>query len=389
MPRVIMPPSFSSFSNTLKSHLSQPIIVVTGDREDIQLFCLENKVDILIITGSRTPSQKVIELAKKIGTTIILSPLNTSSTSMLIMYSVPVFKVANTSLKALHAKDLLTNVKKEILSSPLRLLPVVDDENKVIGIMSEIDLHNEPDLEIALVDHNELSQAVDGIENYTITEIIDHHRIGPAPTKSPITFINMPLGSTSTIISKLFIENKIEIPVKIASLLLSGILSDTLILKSATTTQTDVEIAKILGKITGLEIQSFGEEIIKAGSRIKDRTALQIIAQDLKEYTEAGETFTVSQIEVDGTQEILRRKEEFIAQLEEQKKERKSLFSALLVTDISNLNSLMLVAGEKKFMDFLHFPKVEEQIFFLKDVVSRKKQLIPIIGELIGEFENY
>ena len=148
-------------------------------------------------------------------------------------------------------------------------------------------------------------------------------------------------------------------------------------------------MAKILGKITGLEIQSFGEEIIKAGSRIKDRTALQIIAQDLKEYTEAGETFTVSQIEVDGTQEILRRKEEFIAQLEEQKKERKALFSALLVTDISNLNSLMLVAGEKKFMDFLHFPKVEEQIFFLKDVVSRKKQLIPIIGELIGEFENY
>ena len=160
-------------------------------------------------------------------------------------------------------------------------------------------------------------------------------------------------------------------------------------LKSTSTTQTDIEIAKILGKITGLEIQSFGEEIIKAGSRIKDRTALQIIAQDLKEYTEAGETFTVSQIEVDGTQEILRRKEEFIAQLEEQKKERKALFSALLVTDISNLNSLMLVAGEKKFMDFLHFPKIEEQIFFLKDVVSRKKQLIPIIGELIGEFENY
>ena len=199
----------------------------------------------------------------------------------------------------------------------------------------------------------------------------------------------MPLGSTSTIISRLFIENKIEIPVKIASLLLSGILSDTLILKSATTTKTDVEIANILSKITGLEIQSFGEEIIKAGSRIKDRTALQIIAQDLKEYSEAGETFTVSQIEVDGTQEILRRKEEFIAQLEEQKKERKALFSALLATDISNLNSLMLVAGEKKFMDFLHFPKVEEQVYFLKDIVSRKKQLIPIIGELIGEFENY
>ena len=279
--------------------------------------------------------------------------------------------------------------KKQLLSSPLRLLPLVDDENRITGILSEIDLHNEPDLALALVDHNEISQSVDGIENYTVTEIIDHHRLGPAPTKIPITFINMPLGSTSTIITKLFMENKIEIPKEIAGLLLGGILSDTLILKSATTTKTDMELAEFLSSLAGVEIQAFGEEIIKAGSRIGDRTAQQIIKQDLKEYNEEKTVFTVSQIEVDGTGELLKRKEEFIAELELLKKERKAMFCALLVTDISKLNSIMLVSGEKKFMDFLHFPKLDDGIYFLKDIVSRKKQLIPIISELLEELKKF
>ena len=218
---------------------------------------------------------------------------------------------------------------------------------------------------------------------------MDHHRLGPAPTKTPITFINMPLGSTSTIITKLFIENKVEIPREIAGLLLGGILSDTLILKSATTTNTDMELAEFLSKIAGVEIQTFGEEIIKAGSRIGDRCAAQIIKQDLKEYNEDKKTFTVSQIEVDGTGELLKRKEELLEELKQLKKDRKALFCALLVTDISKLNSIMLVCGEKKFTDFLHFPKLDDGIYFLKDIVSRKKQLIPIISELLEELKKF
>lgn len=381
--------SFESFSKTLKAHLNKKLIVVTGDRKDIQLLCLQNKADILVVTGSRTPDEEIINLAQKNGTTLILSPLNTSSTAMMLMYSMPVLKIADSALKPVNSKALLSSAKKQLLSSPLRLLPVVDDENRITGILSEIDLHNEPDLALALVDHNEISQSVDGIENYTVTEIIDHHRLGPAPTKIPITFINMPLGSTSTIITKLFMENKIEIPKEIAGLLLGGILSDTLILKSATTTKTDMELAEFLSSLAGVEIQAFGEEIIKAGSRIGDRTAQQIIKQDLKEYNEEKTVFTVSQIEVDGTGELLKRKEEFIAELELLKKERKAMFCALLVTDISKLNSIMLVSGEKKFMDFLHFPKLDDGIYFLKDIVSRKKQLIPIISELLEELKKF
>ncbi len=378
--------SFFSFSKTMTSHLPQPLIVVTGDREDIQLLCLENKVDIMIISGSRMPSDKIIDFAKKIGTTLILSPFNTSSTAMLLMYSVPVFKIADETIEPLKKNTLLALAKKQILSSPLRMLPVVDDNNCVVGIMSEIDIHNEPDIQLALVDHNERSQAIDGLENYAISEIIDHHRIGSTPTKTPVTFINLPVGSTATIISKLFEEYNVEIPEEIAGLLLCGILSDTLGLKSATTTSLDIKFAQTLSTITGLDTKSLANEIIKAGSRIGNRSAVEIIKQDMKEYQENGKVFTVSQIEVDGTQEILKRRDEFIKELENIRSSNNALFCSLLITDISTLNSLMVISASEDFLDFLHFPKKEDNVFVLKGVVSRKKQLMPMLSEILAQF---
>ena len=379
---------FDSFSETLKSHISEKLVVVTGDREDVQLLCVENSICVLVISGGRVPSERVIEIAKKHGTTIIVSPFDTASTTMLLTYSVPSSAAGDHSVKPIHSNDLIAAVKKDIVSSQGRILPVVDDENRVIGMMSELDIHKEPNIAVALVDHNELTQAVDGIENYEITEIVDHHRIGPASTKLPITFINLPLGSTSTILAKLFHDNKIEIPPKIAGLLLSGILSDTLVLKSATTTIVDIETAAELAGIAGMNVKSLGEEIIKAGSRISGRTTEEILNQDMKEYKEGKISFTVSQIEVDGTEEIMRRKNEILAGLENARKSRSAVFSALLVTDITTLSSLFLVSGEKTFLPVLSFPSQEENVYFLKDVVSRKKQLIPMITEILESAES-
>lgn len=379
---------FKSFTETLETHMNEKLVVVTGDREDVQLLCAEKKINVLVISGGRVPCEKVVELAKKNGTTIIVSPFDTASTTMLLMYSVPASAAGDHSVKPVKTDDLLPAVRKNIAESPARLLPVVDDENKVIGVISELDIHTEPNIGVALVDHNELTQAVDGIENYTITEIVDHHRIGSAPTKLPITFINLPLGSTSTILAKLFKENQVEIPPKIASLLLCGILSDTLVLQSATTTVVDIETAAELGEIAHLDVKSLGNEIIKAGSRLTGRSAEQIVNQDMKEYKEGKNTFTVSQIEVDGTEEILKRKSELFDELSLARRAHSALFSALLVTDISTLSSIMLVSGEKSFMPVLTFPKQEENIYYLKDVVSRKKQLIPMISELLSSMEE-
>ena len=166
--------------------------------------------------------------------------------------------------------------------------------------------------------------------------------------------------------------------------MLCGILSDTLILKSTTTTDIDREAAEYLGAITNLEPQALGEEIIRAGSGIAGRGAAEVINQDLKEYNEGKISYSVSQIEVDNTDDVLARKQEFLDILESNRAAGKRAFCALLATDITKLDSIMLVAADQKFQSLWTYPKVEDNVYYLKDVVSRKKQLIPMLTELLA-----
>lgn len=306
----------------------------------------------------------------------------------MLAYSTPVGYMADPEIPAVRKEDTISKVRKLIQNSPIRRLPVVDENSRVIGIISEHDLTNEPNIELVLVDHNEISQAVEGIEHYKIQEIIDHHRIGTLSTNYPITFINKPVGSTSTLIAKLYEESKIPVPKEIASLLLCGILSDTLILQSATTTETDRTTAEYLSNITDLEIQSLGKDILQAGSGVKGRNATQIIHQDMKVYEEEKGNYTVSQIEVSNLEEVLSRKDEIMQELEIERRGNKALFASLLVTDITQLSSILLMASDAKFLPFITFPQLEKNVYFLKDVVSRKKQLVPLISEQVENYEK-
>lgn len=377
-----------NFEKMLSEHASENTIVITSDREKIYELCIKKKVKLLIITTGFVLKKELKELAEKNGVNVIMSPYDTSATVMMIAYSTPVTHMADPDIPAVRPEDTISKVRKLIQNSPIRRLPVVDAENKVIGMISEHDLTNEPNVQLVLVDHNEKSQAVDGIENYKIQEVIDHHRIGTLSTTYPITFINKPVGSTATLITELYQESKIPIPKDIASLLLSGILSDTLILQSATTTEKDRETAEYLSNITDLDIQALGKDILQAGSSIKGRNATQIIHQDMKEYSEDKGNFTVSQIEVSSLEEVLARKDELLQELEIERRGNKALFSALLVTDITQLSSILVIAVDRKFEPFITFPKVEPNVYFLKDVVSRKKQLIPLISEQVENYEK-
>lgn len=375
-----------TFIKRLDAHSSEDIVVIASDRTDIHKICIEHKVKLLITTSGCVINKELRELAEKNGVSVIVSPYSTSPTSMLIAYSMPVSVMGDTEIKTVHQNDTVTKIKEILREAHCKYLPVVDDDEKVIGMVSEHDLVKEPNIEVILVDHNELSQAVEGIENYTIQEVVDHHRIGAIPTKKPITFINRPVGSTSTQIANLYSEYKIPIPKDIASILLCGILSDTLILQSATTTDLDREIAEYLSNITDLEIKDIGNEILIAGSHISGRTASELIKQDLKEYQEGKITYTVSQIEVGNTKEVMVRKDEFLKELEIEHNSRKALFSSLLVTDITTLSSILLVVCDSKFEQFINFPRQEDNVYFLQDVVSRKKQLIPLLTEQVLNF---
>lgn len=378
--------SIETFEKRLDAHSSEDIVVIASDRKDIHKICIEHKVKLLITTSNCVIDKELKSLAEKNGVSVIVSPYSTAPTSMLIAYSMPVSFMGDTEIKTVNINDTVSKIKDIFKEAHCKYLPVVDNENKVIGMISEHDLMKEPNIEVILVDHNEMSQAVEGVEHYKIQEVVDHHRIGAIPTKNPITFINRPVGSTSTQIAGMFQEHKIALPKDIASLLLCGILSDTLILQSATTTNVDREMAEYLSSITDLDIKDIGNEILIAGSNVSGRDAGELVRQDLKEYAEGKIVYTVSQIEVGNTKEVLSRKDEFIKELEIESRSRKALFSCLLVTDITTLSSIMLIHCDPKFEQFINFPKQEDNAYYLQGVVSRKKQLIPLITERVSNY---
>jgi manganese-dependent inorganic pyrophosphatase len=380
--------SIERFRKMLASHQSENIVVIASDRREIQEACIEAGIKLLIITSGHPLDKDLRDKAEEEGVSVIISPYATSSTAMLIAYSTPVSVMADMDITPVHPDDTVAKVRPLLQESPCRCLPVVDAEKRIIGLLSEHDLLREPNIELILVDHNEMTQAVEGVEHYRIQEVIDHHRLGTLSTEYPITFINKPVGSTSTLITNLYREYKVPIPMDIASLLLCGILSDTLILQSTTTTEIDRETATYLSDITNLEIKTLGDDIIKAGSHIEGRSAGELIHQDMKEYNQGKENYTVSQIEVDNTKEILDRKKEFMQELEIERRAHKAIFTALLVTDITQLSSILLLEYDPKFESFVTFPKLEDNVYYLKDVVSRKKQLIPFMTEQVENYER-
>lgn len=373
----------SSFIKSVESRTEQKLIVITGDRQDIIRAAIERKVFCVIVSGGRSISSENLALAVQNNVCLMISPFDTVSTSMLTSYATPVSVLTDSQVPCVKKSDSVQSVKNIFKRIHGNGLAVVDDENHVEGIITENMLNHESAVSVSLVDHNEITQAVDGLENYTINEIIDHHRISAIPTKYPVTFINKPVGSTATIIAGLYEESKFDIDGVTASLLLAGILSDTLVLKSATTTPLDVQTARKLASIVEVDVQTFGEELIEAGSNISNRSAQELILQDLKEYKEGNTLFTVSQIETGNLKNVLSKKNEIVEQLEIQRNEHNGIFAFLLVTDITKMDSLLFVAKGKGFDLSLNFPKQEDNIYLLKGIVSRKKQLIPLLSELM------
>lgn len=387
-PVVVAALAGDTFQRHLEAELPENALVIVGDRADIQRFCIERRVRALIITNGNTIDKELIALAEAHRVSVMISPFDTSSTSLLIIYSTPVGFMGDESVAPVHEREPVRRVRQSLSQSISRCVPVVNDAGQVVGILSEGDLIKEPQVQVIMVDHNEPSQAIEGIENYRILEVIDHHRLGNLSTRYPITFINRVVGATSTLITNRYREERIPLDRPTASILLCGILADTLVLQSATTTPVDLEAAEYLASITGLDIQSLGQDLMAASSTINARPADELIRMDMKEYDEGSLHFTVSQVETDAPEELVRRKGEILQELEGLRKAEKALFSGLMVTDVTELNSLFFVTGDRAFVSLLPFPKVEEGVYLLQDMVSRKKQLLPLLSEVVEKLQT-
>jgi manganese-dependent inorganic pyrophosphatase len=372
-----------SFVEHVAAEPAENAVVLVGDRVDVQRRAIEAGIRLLVITNGAMPDREIRELAEARGVSVLSSPYDTGSTAMLVLMSTPVGTMGDESVRPVRVDDLVKRVRRELTQSPSRSLPVVDDEGRVVGLLGEGDLIRDPNVELVLVDHNELSQAVEGAENYRILEVIDHHRLGSFSTRYPIDFINRVVGSTSTIVAGLYRERRVPLTKPIASILLCGILSDTLGLQSATTTDVDRETAEYLANVADLDVQEIARDIMGSASEIGRKGASEIVRLDQKEYDHDGRKFTVSQVEVTATPETLERKEELFDELEALRAAGGFAFSALMVTDVVELTSVLLYTGDDDVAGALEFPRLEKGLYELRGVLSRKKQLMPVLFDAV------
>jgi manganese-dependent inorganic pyrophosphatase len=363
-------------------------IVLVGDKDEAQRIAVEAGAKVIIITNGILPSKEVKELAEKKGVSILSSPYDTSSTSLLVLYSAPVITVADGDIPPLGKKDWIKTAKQAIAKSPSRSVPVVDDGGRVIGLFTEGDLIKEANLDVIMVDHNEFSQAVEGIEHYHILEVIDHHRLGSFTTPYPITFINKVVGSTSTIVATMFRESRTPLTRQLASILLCGILSDTLVLNSSTTTEVDRDTAEYLASITDLVIEDVGRDIMTSASEAAGLPVEKMVRVDRKEYENSGKRLSVSQIELTSTDAIMKRTDEVLSGLASLRAETGSYLAALMATDITKLQSVLFMSAAPDLYSYIQFPSQQKGVYVLKDILSRKKQLMPALFELVEKAQE-
>ena len=371
--------SLESFAQRLEKYPPEKLAVVVGDRWDIQNIAIREGVRVLIVTGGIKVEPKTIESAQKKNVSVITSPHDTATTAALCRAAVGVMHVVNEEFLCFRENAPLAAVREEATASGYLVFPVLDTTGQTVGILSKTDFLKTVTRKLILVDHNELSQAVTGADEVEIIEIIDHHRIGSLSTQQPILFRNEPVGSTSTIVADCFFRHNVEMPKEIAGLLLAGLVSDTLNLTSPTTTSRDAEILKKLETLSEVNAREFTEKLFASGSLLTLKPAPQAITTDCKEYREDGIAFSVAQIEEVGFDQFWKRKDELLAALETYREKCAYFFSALLVTDVATQCSLLLVVGNAAFVKRIDYPRLESGIYELRDVVSRKKQLLPYL----------
>ncbi len=374
-----------AFEQVLKTEMPTNAIAVVENRESIIKLCLQYKVRAIVITSALPLSREMFIKAKEAQISVLISPYDITSTIYLALYSMPVSCMVQAPVKPVKASDSVRDILRDVQNSYTRSLPVINDNEIVIGSISEPDIYREPNTDIIMVDHNELSLAVQGLDQFRIIEVIDHHKLNNFPTKNPITFINRVVGATATVVACLYQEQKAIMTAPIAGLLLSAIITDTLGLQSPTTTDVDRNTADYLAGLLNLDVTELAQDIFSHAARLTDLSAEKLISMDSKAYAENGLNFTVAQIETGTTNEIHARLPELLAALEEARQKENLFFKALMVTDIVALNSILLVAGEPRLLGKISFPKVDgsPNIFLCRGIMSRKKQLLPLLMELI------
>jgi manganese-dependent inorganic pyrophosphatase len=361
-------------------------LIIVGDRRDIQGRAITLGVRALIITGGQPVDDDIIRLAANAGVSVISSPWDSATTALCVRTATTIEHIVEKQFLSFHPDARIADIRRKFSALTAPAAMIVDDDGTLVGVLSKGDILKPVQTRLVLVDHNEMTQAVNGAEDVTITEIIDHHRLGALNTAQPILFINEPVGSTCTIIADLFRREGLQPSPSIAGIMMSGLISDTLHLNGPTTTRKDAILLAWLAEIAGVNSKQLADEIFNSGSVILANPPERVVRSDFKTYDEENLRFSVSQVEELGFGNFWTHAESIAAALQGLRDDEQLAFAALLVTDINTQNSLLLVKGDDDLIQRINFAQVEQgEIFDLPGVVSRKKQLIPYLTNLIKE----
>ena len=362
-------------------------IVIVGNRKKVINYCIDEKVKLIIMVGGHKPDEEQIAKAKKNKVNIISTKKMSFEISKIIGLSNYIKTILrNETPVVFNPKDYLTDFLEVSNKLKHTNYPIVDNKNISRGMLRLLDINNYNKKRVILVDHNEMKQSVDGLSEAIIEEVIDHHALGNLTTTMPISFRNMIVGSTNTILYKLYKEAQVRIPREIAGIMLSGILSDTLILKSPTTTPIDVEAAKALAKKANVDLVKYGMDMIKAGSNLDGLSIEDIVFYDYKEFSTDDIGYGISQILTLDYKKILDRKDEFVKFLDKTSKTKGFRIMALFITDDINEGSYIIFSTDsKKILSMAFNINDIKEGEYLEGIISRKKQIVPVI---MGEIED-
>ena len=378
----------ASSPNLMEEFIEKDDLVILGDLEEAQACAVNIDASCMVICKDAEVSPKLIQKAKEQSIVIIQTPYDTFTTARLINQSIPVkFYMTSGPLTMFRMNDYVDDIKDIMAKKRFRDFPILDRHGRFKGFISRRRFLGASKKKVILVDHNERSQAVDGIEEAEIIEIIDHHRLGDIETVSPITFRNQPVGCTATIINQMYEENEIEVPREIAGLLCGAIISDTLLFRSPTCTPLDERTAKKLAKISDIDLEQMAQEMFNAGSNLKGKSAEDICFQDFKQFTVNDTIFGVGQITSMSKEELAAIRDMMTEHLPKVLEAHNLNMIYFMLTDILAESTELLCVGTSArgiALSAFDLPDNAKSLI-LKGVVSRKKQLIPVLVETMQQ----
>lgn len=383
---VVATMAYDDFNEHVKNVADEEhTLLITGNRQNILQDAFKKKYPAIIIVGLSEEACKNLDFGDYKGW-VFYSPFDSSQTIRCVEMATPIGKLLN-KIEPCAPYDYIDSVADAISKSGTKSLPVVSD-GKLVGVITGTDILKRKRAKLIMMDHNEATQAIDGVESAELMEIVDHHRLGTIKTSSPVTFFAKPVGSTCTLVYQLYKANRVEIPNKIAMLLLGGMLSDTVIMKSPTCTQDDIAAIEDLASQCGLDAKEYGVEIFSATDGLTSRSPKDIISTDFKIFEEYGVRFGISQAETVTLAQLGEVKDKLREELYNVKENNRLDWMMLLVTDIIKEESQLITTGFEPGESIFGYKKLEDKLFYLPGVLSRKKQLLPEISRILEEISK-